>query len=67
MDFAKTSFDGFVDARAIHFAPFICGDSDALVAAEVERISSNLMALIAPLRSRTNMASKNGEIAGIGQ
>ena len=49
MDFGKTSFDGFVDDRAVHLCPLFCGDSDALVAAEVERIRSNLVALIAPL------------------
>jgi hypothetical protein len=34
-------------------APSVDADSDALVAAEVERIRSNLMAHIAQLRSRT--------------
>jgi hypothetical protein len=39
---------------ALSMLPPFCGDSDALVAAEVERFWSNLMALILPLRSRTN-------------
>jgi hypothetical protein len=36
MDFSKASFNGFVDHRAVHAAPFVSEDSDALVAAEVE-------------------------------
>jgi len=40
---------GFV----IGATPTLMGDSDAPVAAEVERILSNLMAHIAPYRSRT--------------
>src|SRR5713101_6845290 len=54
MDFAKASLNGFIDDRVIHAVSHrFMGDSDALDAAEVERIRSNLMAHIAPSRSRT--------------
>ena len=59
MDFAKAGLDDFVDHRVVHaVSTSFDEDSDALVAPEVERFWSNLMAHFGSLRARSKLPER---------